>query len=386
MFDHIKGMDILLTASCNLKCQYCYIDRERVDNYLHDKIISSIYNHSCFDKIPKEILLNIDSLSVWGREPSFSYKALSDNFDYIISSIPKLNTIVFSTNLVNIKDIDVFIDKLVQYNIKLKLQYSIDFSKRLTNEIRGNGENIYDRILENLESLIKIIKDNNIKNVTLNDRHTFSRASINKMDNIENEVIPYITYIKDLYKKYGINISIFNMGFNNEDDYTKEDGLKFSNIIEQFISLNKKHHTPIPFKGYLLIDKIITCSPNNNSISTYDGLLYNCHRDYFKGYNCTIDDIDKLLYNYTSFHYFQLWKIHYTAHLIYSLASIGQVSRVYADNPSLLLAASQALNNLSCPSYNLEVNGNQGIIPCNIPILFCNGALEKIFEEAKNNV
>ena len=89
-----------MTSKCNLKCKYCYIEKNQnflnaIDTPIAENLLSYWSQALEFDK---DIKYTLQSLTFWGGEP-FLY------FDRIYSIVPPflneckyLNTFNFSTN------------------------------------------------------------------------------------------------------------------------------------------------------------------------------------------------------------------------------------------------------------------------------------------------
>jgi MoaA/NifB/PqqE/SkfB family radical SAM enzyme len=113
---------LYLTATCNLKCKYCYIDKSPVlvdiDNILIESYKDEKYFFELFDEIfcdDKDYLTRVE---FWGGEPSYGLERVYDLTRYIIENYPNIDTFMMSTNLTTqtvVDDIFNYLNVLAEY-------------------------------------------------------------------------------------------------------------------------------------------------------------------------------------------------------------------------------------------------------------------------------
>lgn len=149
-----------ITRNCNLKCDYCYIKANSIENHLETDVIIALANYFG-EKGLMEVRLT-------GGEPT-----LHPNFEDIYKEFRKKNIYVsISTN-------GLWSSQILNFLIEQKhiwVIVSLDGSKEIHNKYRGNT---YDRIIKNIKALKK---DNPKSRLRLNT--VLTKENINDLENL----------------------------------------------------------------------------------------------------------------------------------------------------------------------------------------------------------
>lgn len=134
----IEHINLLTTALCDLKCKYCYIEKNHNLKKIHEKLVNKLKEENFLDCIKNSPLVNpneIKSMGFWGLEPTKTLDIISERFDYIFETFPNFESFDFSTNLQNGNDSIInFIEKLGnERKIKIGIQVSMDGMPEINN-------------------------------------------------------------------------------------------------------------------------------------------------------------------------------------------------------------------------------------------------------------
>ena len=99
------------SASCNLKCGYCYIPKTSLMQSLQKEAVKELEDGSWLDNLEKLYGKDLEYFGLWGTEPTLTLDKVP-LFD-LLDRFPKLKEISFSTNLMTSPDTIVrFITRL----------------------------------------------------------------------------------------------------------------------------------------------------------------------------------------------------------------------------------------------------------------------------------
>lgn len=280
----IKGMTLMVSQRCNLRCRYCYGDEGEYKNQGEMELEIAI-------KALKMLLKETDEKDIFicffGGEPLMNYELIRDFVSYLEKNSNFDRNIHYSmtTNLTLLNsEIKNFIN---DKNIKLTVSLDGDKNSNDLNRFYKNGTGIYDKVVKNINELEKnvlvrsTICPNNL-DINKSVRHLtetlgFSRVAWAEADNLLSEedykimadsYIGLIDYIDELIKacKYD-EVKKYHM---------------FCNILKRFSKDGMR------VKG---------CGAGNNMFTVdIDGKMYPCHR--FVGLtDFVIGDINKEKYD-----------------------------------------------------------------------------------------
>ncbi len=401
---YIQGLSILTSAQCNLNCSYCYVTKKTKSYYnkAHSKILESIENKTFLSIIEDlDIGKNITDLSLWGREPTFTMHKYGDNINYIKNILPKLNRIYFSTNFKNIDNLLLFLDKLIDKDISITCQISIDVGEELTNTYRG--KNLYRTILNNMKKIFQYVEISKYPNIRFVEKSTLCKESIKTLsfnDNLKLFLLPHLEETNELLDKYpSINIERFSANVDANEDFEVIDGKNLSILIEKYIDLNSEYsviNVPFIHKVREVVDRLEnknqnlpnSCSASNRNITLdQDNNIARCHHDYFtenRSFPCTKNNIIINKYNIGSYHFFNKLKFDYSTAILHELFLSGNVSKGYEYKGKYHPFIDYFFTLENCFMHNNDVTGQYSITPIEMFLLFCNGTFEKLLKVVIN--
>lgn len=138
---------LYLTATCNLKCRYCYIDKSSALKEIDDILVEH-YKGDYFFNFMKEMFPDPNQLSkieMWGGEPSYGLPRALPTIEKALNYYPNLTQFMMSTNLTTstwTEDFYQFISLLKNYperHFNFYLQLSLDGPTFINDNNRGKG-------------------------------------------------------------------------------------------------------------------------------------------------------------------------------------------------------------------------------------------------------
>lgn len=343
----IRKISLLSAIGCNLQCKYCNIDKtlnESVATILNNTIEalkdgSYLNNIKLILKKFKQKEKNIESIEIWGQEPTMTLIYLADKWEEWANTFGNLNRIFFSTNgMANIDSIIYFIKQVDKYSKKglsINVQVSYDGEKS-TNEIRGaNSQTIKENIIE----LIRFLNSYELQNIKVDIffhgvLSNYLAKQLNDFNKLENYIDEIDIFLKDL-RSISMNkfVSIGTMTLQNENggEYTTEDGVILAEIMRKltYIKQNKntfldEHIFPIALDivggvSEIILDKIkdnpnvidsYILEPNKYSFCTfcapligdlkvmYDGTVVSCQNSIYDIFGIDKNKVEKNIRNY----------------------------------------------------------------------------------------
>ena len=238
-------------AICNLKCKYCYIDKNpallEIDRLLEEsfKDIDYYYNFT------KAIFPNPEQLQevqFWGGEPSIGLLRTVDIVNKLVWSYPNLKTFMMSSNFTLPDFTDIIINfcnslpKIDNRIFTFRLQISLDGTEEITDNSRGLG--VTKKVLENYFLLLERSKEiqDNVK-LELHFKPTLDNESIALLQTRE-KVIEYYTFFDKLAQaaRAHKNIKFYETTPNtaSPSPHSQEDGIRFANLCKICRDLEKE--------------------------------------------------------------------------------------------------------------------------------------------------
>ena len=166
----VFSLSLIMSCSCNLSCEYCWIaaskkNKEKADQ-LQQKTIEALKDGTFLkntvaslerlDLDPKEIR----NFSFWGQEPTLTLEYFTQNLQDWFTAFPKLFRFEFSTNgMAKAKEIVEFIAALEKYGkerISLSVQFSYDGEYSTNNIRKASSEIIKKNIIYVFEECNKL--------------------------------------------------------------------------------------------------------------------------------------------------------------------------------------------------------------------------------------
>ena len=167
-------MILYTTATCNLNCVYCFIDKnsalKTIDNYLDDSYYKTPDYYIDFSK---EIFEKdkLTEMQFWGGEPFLALRRAYYTVEECIKYYPNLSAFMASTNFAHDTFFDEFygfLDVLKKYpdrKFTFRLQLSCDGPKYINDVNRGEG--VTDKIITHFEKLIQELQNSITDNITI---------------------------------------------------------------------------------------------------------------------------------------------------------------------------------------------------------------------------
>lgn len=434
-----QNRDILVlysTAVCNLRCVYCYIDKneslKKIDNILKESFEGDYYFNFAKNIFPKEQLREVQ---IWGGEPSIGLDRTYYTIEKLISYYPNLNRFMTSTNFTLPEWSNQFfgllnvLGKFPKRKFHFSLQLSLDGPEDINDSSRGNG--VTKAFKKNFDKLLSLV--NKIpKNVHLNwnFKPTLDNNSILKLQT-KKDIINYYSFFEEFYQKaqlfvndnFSFGVSIPNTAC--PSPHTKQDGTLFANLCKLCREVEKdkifnfyKTITPFeprePYKHYSFTYEFRggTCGTGRQVVGLLPyNMISTCHNgfcdlitdykiesqkhlgetntsldfqffagDKKKRMTLTLEEFSK--YELQIEDYYKpgtKTKMGNEAALINLLARVGQIDKKYIDRKEALEAAYFVQ---SCTSYcirdNINSTGCKDLSPVGLYKLLLNGAREYI--------
>lgn len=269
---------------CNLKCRYCYIDKN--PSLLEiDKILDKSFEGNYYFDFSKKIFEQdkLKEIQIWGGEPSLHLDRTFNTIKQMIEYYPNLTTIMFSSNLTTscfMNQLTELVKLLNQFDRKftIQLQMSIDGPTYLNDMNRGNKTTeLFTKIFSKLISQANILFPEE-KNIFLNCffKPTLDGYSIRLLQSKE-KIIEYYKFFEEYNRiaeqvktsKFNFCLSIPNTAC--PAPHTKEEGLLFANFCKLSYEIEQENKQNKIFNYYKII------MPFNKKVDKQDILNYgNC--------------------------------------------------------------------------------------------------------------
>ena len=443
-----KDRDTLVlytSATCNLNCRYCYIDKNKALVHI-DEILEESFKGDYYFNFIKEMFPKIGQLrhiETWGGEPFLRMDRIYETLHKIINHYPFFDSMFSSTNFSFPEWTDQFfglMEQFAQYperDFRYSLQLSLDGPEYINDYGRGQGTT--KKCLKNFQKLVNMMGYSLPQNVHL-DIHfkpTLDLTST-KMLNSKEKIIEYYQFFESLAEKiWGLNYSNVTLQLTIPNTacpspVTKEDGKIFANLckncyeIEQEIGSHLKYYTDItPFRTFNTRKEqtynypYFTCGTGINTVGLLPNkMISTCHSgfvDLISEYkeqmtgnkNQTTLDFNMWLtehpYRLTltkdKYNIFEKQMSYYTlpattarlaniVSLINVLAMSGQIDEQYKDQDKALEAGVFIQSHTSyCMRDNYNTTGSLTLAPVGLLKLLLNGAKEYIeMGEQKNDI
>lgn len=284
MIDMNQSVLVLYTtATCNLNCSYCYIDKNPALQEI-DTILDNSFKDDYYFNFAKEIFKNplqLQEIQFWGGEPTLRLDRVYNLIPKFINYYPNLSTFMMSTNLTHDKWIEQyfgFLDVLGKFSEKkftFKLQLSLDGPTYLNDKNRGKGTT--EKFSKNFVKFISLIEDTlkKYQNITVEAffKPTLDAVSIRYLQNKEN-IIQYYQFF-ELYKDIAQKVKVPNFRFTISipntacpSPHTVEDGKLFANLVKLTREIEIENEQHKYFKYYQKI------TPFGQDLPYQDGQIH----------------------------------------------------------------------------------------------------------------
>ena len=255
-----------LTATCNLKCRYCYIDKSEILTKI-DKILEESYKGNYYFNFMKEMFPDpnqLKTIEFWGGEPSYGLHRVIPTIKSAIKYYPLLHDFTMSTNLTTDIGLQDFFDFLLIFKdfperkFVFNLQLSLDGPTAINDLNRGEGTT--KKFTQHFSELLFKVSDilDNIPNLFINAyfKPTLDASSIAQLQTKE-AVINYFKFfekykmISDQYvTSTNWSLSIPNPNTATPSPHTVQDGKNFANFISICKDIVIKENMGRPYFKY----------------------------------------------------------------------------------------------------------------------------------------
>ena len=237
---------LYLTATCNLNCVYCYIDKSPALQKI-DKLLDECYKTDYFFDFIKELYPDpqqLIRLEFWGGEPTFGVPRAVPTIKKLIEYYPNLHEFMMSTNLTlpNVNEyIFKLIDTLGEYpdrRMDFDLQLSIDGPTKINDRNRGQGttKKFANNFAKLVTSIDEVLERNPNVFIDAHVKPTLDDAAIAELQTKE-DILAYHRFF-DQFQKASDRGSkndrwFFGCPMPNTavpSPHTKESGIKFANF------------------------------------------------------------------------------------------------------------------------------------------------------------
>ena len=420
----MKSIEIFISAICNLHCKYCYIPKTKSMRSLQEslRVLPNL-----LEKLPKD---SIEYLGLWGAEPTLPYELAVQCIEEAARHLPRLQTISFSTNGMNLDNLKRIAKTAIDRSYNLNVQFSIDGPEYINGMNRMPG--ILDQVIDNIFAFIDWLNKKDLANtIEIKLKPTLTPANMQYI--LEHDLMKdVINFAEDLESRIASSIKNKNLIFRPSFSYTLEvpgrytsdDGKLFGQFLRELHKYRASSYTwrfcrlmnffpSLPTKP-----SMFTCSGGDSNFGfDHKACLHICHRTFFlneerylreilnmpeyknwdvsllerdaidllnKFYIVPIDDEEKVLklkYALRCYHDFWRNKLAGTVSLIKELAIAGQISRIYLNDDIATLLALFLITAFSCPMENILNTSSVNVIPTSLIRLWGNGAFKELLKD-----
>lgn len=255
MKEHRKCLILYTTATCNLNCVYCFIDKNpalvKIDQWLDDSYMKT---PDYYINFAKEMFYQdkLEEMQIWGGEPFLAMHRAYHTVREIINYFPKFRSIMASTNMVSEKFLDEFwglINVLGEFpnrKFVFKLQLSCDGPEWINDPNRGIG--VTKKIEQVFEQLILSAQTKLPDNVTIRAhmKPTLDSRSIAELQTKE-KVLEYFQFFEkfnDIYleknKKSNFEFRLPIPNTACPSPHTQQDGKNFATYCKLTREIEKE--------------------------------------------------------------------------------------------------------------------------------------------------
>lgn len=311
----MDGSELLIAGICNMSCRYCYIPKNDSNISIHQKAIDCINDGTYLEYLIELYGDDLRHLEFWGTEPSLSLAYITPYIKEIFARFHKLESIAFSTNLLQnpmaIVDMAKEIDKQLMMQsqstvFKLKIQISLDGPECITDRNRHNKAT--EKIIRNYEELLLSLGElYNPKIINIHFKPTITIENIvsdlSTVDGVKNWFYFFDDLIDRANNTLGIKVPPATPTFVVPGKYTSDEGVLAKQFFQRISYVNRENFEGALFRHYKQLNNYVgryiklvrmndrisynlsslTCSGGNNSFAVDpDGKLCICHRMYFE--------------------------------------------------------------------------------------------------------
>lgn len=251
------------TATCNLNCVYCYIDKNPALVKI-DKELDKSFQGDYYFNFAKEMFPNTNQLKgieFWGGEPTLRLDRAYQTVEKLIRYYPNLSNFFMSTNFTGENWGDQFwgfikmLQKYPERKFCFNLQLSLDGPEYINDAQRGVGvtDKFKTHFIDYVRELNKIlsIPENNVS-VTAQFKPTLTSEIIHGLIADKQYIIDYYRFF-DSFKEYfegnrvldkntaDLYLTIPNTA--SPSPHTMQDGIDFASFCRYCGEINRENRT-----------------------------------------------------------------------------------------------------------------------------------------------
>jgi len=297
---------IALSTKCNLKCDYCYIHKNKAI-FDYDKVVRKALKENILleslKKIYGENRHHLTQLYITGGELLLNLSLLNDKLDTYLDEFPNLYHFTLLTNLTtNITELGRFVDIMKNYRYKdmnrefhVHIQVSLDGPSEVTDRhrlfISNQKSGVTETVVNNLKPLVYLLDSSVPGNVGVSiiAKSTLCMDTITNVLVDEESVIKYYKFFEDLH--VGLNniptsnnLDIQMMSIPNfvaPGEYTQEDGKKLAEFVKMVLDISDRNRDQLFLPLYdtmLWLDQEFPTiyDQMENPNTTIDNVGYSC--------------------------------------------------------------------------------------------------------------
>lgn len=255
------------TATCNLRCNYCNIDKNPVLKKIDESLEEAFSGDYFYNRILQYFPLNsqLTTIETWGGEPFIHMERIYHTLHKIIAYYPFFDSMMSSTNFSYPEWNDKFFDlmkQFAQYNprrFKYRLQLSVDGPTEINDSGRGVGTT--EKCLNNYKIFLSRLPQDLPGNVdlTIVIKQTLNLETLRILKNKE-EIIKYFNFFEENFYEPFFNLGNYsNVNFEfgvpnlaTPVPATTEDGLIFSKYCKNCAEIQKEINKYFKYQRWIM--------------------------------------------------------------------------------------------------------------------------------------
>ena len=431
-FPNTSVIDVQFSSDCNMKCQYCYLHKNKKGMVAYNRLVQQKLADGSFAaniiRVAKDFKDNIHSLGLWGAEPTLNADYFEVFMSDLLDNFENMSTITFSTNgSLGSTALFKFYQDVRGYAeshkrpLHLDIQISIDGPEwindcsRQANATKGS--------IDAVNGLIDLVEpNNNYFLLSICTKPTLDTSYMKMMNDDPKLHVEYFKFMDDLHSNWMEHnkLSGSKVQLNTSQrptlvtpgTHTVEAGKIFAEYIRNvksiddeqftyfkhplFVQFDRNFFDAIESKGTLLTsNSSLGCSGGNGAISISPfGKVTTCHRLFEALYNDEQENVGDILsnesfdvgdefgshrlpYTMTAFHEYVSSRRMFAEIMMLSLVSSGQIGEIFLDqqqrNKLFLMSTG-----MTCHTGHSVETRNTYCLPTSYFKLLGNGAMEEL--------
>lgn len=415
--------EILTSGICPYNCSYCYIPKTPAMSSIHKRIVSDLKSGLFIERLEKISGEDLETLSLWGTEPTLTIDLLIPHLPEMKKKFPKLKKICFSTSLFTVEPLVQFIK--AANHIEIELQFSVDGPAFISDKTRVKG--YAEKVTQEFIKLVEALQTVSTK-VSLHWKSTLSLdilVEMNYQPELITEFCAYFMHLVQNFKRINKNEKLtLQIGYMPTlvvpGRYSSDDGKTLATFWRNWRLRGYKNGYSLRLRKMINFwDQLgykramFTCSGGDSNVGI-DQNMHICHRSYYldddkyvesalsqegvenwdvshfrRGdidyvrkafivdYNNELE-VNRFAYIMRGYHDFWRFQLSYCVSMLQELALIGQVDCSYRNEEKAMLLGMYLAACSTCPMENTLNASSVLLTPISIFRLYGNGAFEEI--------